>query len=120
MYPTDYGKSTMIEIVVVLGLILDHNRRFIVVKINDAAAQETSGEICSKLQRAADVLKLAEIRPLVAWRNGNPFGISNGFWVGGSDRAVGLGRNSNRSVHVYALGSRDLQGKRGPTLVDDV
>jgi hypothetical protein len=120
MYPTDYGKSTMIEIVVVLGLILDHNRRYIVVKINDAAAQETSYEICSKLQRAADVFKLAEVRPLVAWRNGNPFGISNGFWVGGADRAVGLGRNSNRSVHVYALGSRDLQGKRGATLVDDV
>lgn len=120
MYPTDFGKSTIIEIVVVLGLILDHNRRFIIVKINESAAMETSGEICGKLQRAADVLKLAEVRPLVAWRNGSPFGISNGFWVGGADRAVGLGRNSNRSVHVYALGSRDLQGKRGPTLVDDV
>lgn len=120
MYPTDFGKSTIIEIVVVLGLILDHNRRFIVVKINESAALETSGEICGKLERAADVLSLADVRPLVTWRNGAPFGISNGFWVGGADRAVGLGRNSNRSVHVYALGSRDLQGKRGPTLIDDV
>lgn len=120
MYPTDYGKSTMIDIVVVLGLMLDFNRRFIVVKINESAAAETSGEICGKLQRAADVFSLADVRPLVAWRNGSPFGISNGFWVGGADRSVGVGRNSNRSVHVYALGSRDLQGKRGPTLVDDV
>jgi len=120
MYPTDYGKSTIIEIVCVLGLILDCNRRCIVVKINDSAAQEASAEIAGKLERAADVLKLADIRPLVAWRNGAPYGISNGFWVAGADRAVGLGRNSNRSIHVYALGSRDLQGKRGPTLVDDV
>jgi hypothetical protein len=117
MYPTDYGKSTIIEIVVVLGTILDANRRSIVVKINESAAMECADEICRKLELAAAVMKMPEIRPVVSWRNGIPFGVGRGFWVSGADHS---GRNSNKSVHVYALGSRDLQGKRGPTLVDDV
>jgi hypothetical protein len=117
MYPTDYGKSTIIEIVVVLGLLLDPNRRYIVVKINEQAAMECSEELARKLDHAAIVLDVSAVKPMVAWRNGQPFGTGRGFWVPGASHD---GRNSNRSVHVYALGSRDLQGKRGPTLVDDV
>jgi hypothetical protein len=117
MYPTDFGKSTIIEIVVVLGTILDPNRRSIVVKINESAAAETSSELARKLEHAGKVLGLPAIKPMISFRNHEPFGVTKGFWCWGADHS---GRNTNKSVHVYALGSRDLQGKRGPTLVDDV
>lgn len=117
MYPTDYGKSTLIEMCVVLGLMLDPNRRFIVIKINESAALECADELAKKLLLAFELTKDPRFKPVVSFRNGQPWGVGRGFWIGG---AIQEGRNLNRSVHVYALGSRDLQGKRGPTLIDDV
>src|SRR2546430_13044410 len=118
MYPTDYGKSTLIEMAVVLGLILDANARFVVVKINEQAARECAEELARKLQLASETLHQKQLKPLVTWRHeSTPFGVGGGFWIQGADHS---GRNTNRSVHCYALGSRDLQGKRGRTLIDDI
>lgn len=117
MYPTDYGKSTLIEMTVVLGLILDPNARFIVVKINEQAARECAEELARKLKLASETLHEKQVGPLVMWRHEAAFGVGGGFWVEGADHS---GRNTNRSVHCYALGSRDLQGKRGRTLIDDI
>jgi hypothetical protein len=117
MYPTDYGKSTLIEMCVVLGLVIDPNQRYVVVKINEQAARECGEEIARKLEYASNHLHNRSIKPLVTWRNEAPFGVGGGFWVQGAEHT---GRNPNRSVHCYALGSRDLQGKRGRTLIDDI
>lgn len=117
MYPTDYGKSTLIEMTVVLGLLLDHDARFIVVKINEQAARECAEELARKCALAAEVTHEQSLKPLITWRGEQPFGVGGGFWVKGANHA---GRNTNRSVHCYALGSRDLQGKRGRTLIDDI
>jgi hypothetical protein len=117
MYPTDYGKSSLIEMAIVLGLLRDSDSRWIVIKINESAASEVSDELARKCQLAAEVCERPDLKPLVSWRNGAPWGHGRGFWVVGADHT---GRNLNRSVHCYALGSRDLQGKRGRTLIDDV
>ena len=116
MYATDHGKSMEIEIVAVLALILNSDQRVIVIKINDAAAQECAEEIARRLEKAAD--RYPEVKPRVAWRSEIPHGITKGFWVEGAD-FLGT-RNINRSVRCYGLGSSDLQGKRGLTMIDDI
>jgi hypothetical protein len=124
MYPTDFGKSMLIEIYVVLSLIRDHRRRKIVIKINESAAEETASELALKLEKAATHecpvcgYDHAAVRPKIAWRNGEPYGISSGFWIAGAERDDG--RNTNKSVRCYGIGSRDLQGKRGDTCIDDL
>ena len=116
MYATDHGKSMLIEIAVVLSMIRDCDTRFIVIKINDSASRECAEEICRKLERASAMYP--NVKPLVQWRGDQPHGIGTGFWVAGANFIDG--RNINRSVRCYGLGSRDLQGKRGRTLIDDI
>lgn len=116
MYATDHGKSMEIEIIAVLALILDADLRIIIIKINDAAAQETAQAIAIKLEKASD--RYPAVKPRVAWRSELPHGISKGFWIAGADFIEG--RNINRSVRCYGLGSKDLQGKRGLTMIDDI
>lgn len=116
MYATDHGKSMEIEIVVVLTLIREPDTRNIVIKINSAAAHECAEEICRKLHKAA--VRYPAVEPVVQWRNDIPHGIGSGFWVEGANFLDG--RNINRSVRCYGLGSRDLQGKRGRTMIDDI
>lgn len=116
MYATDHGKSMLIEIETVLNLILDADARNIIIKINDAAARECAEEIARKLEKASK--RYPQVKPVLQWRNDIPHGIGSGFWVEGANFLDG--RNINRSVRCYGLGSRDLQGKRGRTKVDDV
>jgi hypothetical protein len=115
MYATDHGKSMEIEIDTVLDLIRNPNSRNGIIKINDSAAMECAEEIARKLEKAS--VRYPEVKPMVQWRNEQPHGISKGFWVAGADHQ---GRNINRSVRCYGLGSRDLQGKRFRTKVDDI
>lgn len=117
MYPTDYGKSMEIDIDTVLSLICNTNSREIIIKINESAAGETATEIALKLQKAS--VRYPGVEPMVQWRDGLPHGIGKGFWVKGAN-FLGTGRNSNKSVRCYGLGSNDLQGKRGRTKIDDV
>lgn len=146
MYPTDHGKSMLLEMAAVLRLAVNPNRRILVVKINDGAAKETVREICRRLLIAswlvddegflvvAGVFDGGVFRPTagahkrrlypgleplgVRWLSGgDPYGIADGFDVAGIERTY---RNSNRSVRCYGLGARDLQGKRGDTLIDDI
>lgn len=116
MYATDHGKSMEIEIDTVLDEIRNPDSRNGIIKINDSAARECSEEIARKLQKAS--VRYPEVEPMVTWRNDIPHGIGKGFWVVGANHQDG--RNINRSVRCYGLGSRDLQGKRFRTKVDDV
>lgn len=117
MYPTDYGKSMEIDIDTVLSLIRNTNSREIIIKINKSAADETASELAIKLQKAST--RYPGVEPMVQWRDGLPHGIGKGFWVKGAN-FLGAGRNSNKSVRCYGLGSNDLQGKRGRTKIDDI
>lgn len=117
MYATDHGKSMLIEMCVVLCLIIDSDTRMIVIKINDSASRECAEEIARKLQKAS--IRFPDVKPMVQWRNDIPHGIGTGFWVDGAN-FMESGRNINKSVRCYGLGSRDLQGKRGRTLIDDI
>jgi hypothetical protein len=116
MYPTDFGKSMQLDIDTVLAKIRDPNSRDIIIKINDAAARETSAELAMKLRKAAK--RYPEVEPMITWRGELPHNVGPGFWIAGADFLEG--RNSNKSVRCYGLGSRDLQGKRGRTKIDDI
>jgi len=124
--PTDTGKSFLLEVTACARLVANPNRRIIMVKINDGAAREVTAELARRMFQISQ-LKLngapmyPGTEPMLRWSRGrtgiDPWGIGNGFSVEGRDY---LDRNVNESVKSYALGSRDLQGKRGDTLVDDV
>lgn len=117
MYGTDHGKSMQIEIDTVLSCIRNANTREIIIKINDAAAYECAEELARRLQKAST--RYPAVEPMVQWRNESPFGVSKGFWLKGAN-FIDAGRNTNRSVRCYGLGSTDLQGKRGRTKIDDI
>jgi hypothetical protein len=60
-------------------------------------------------------------RPILRWTKGREgieaWGIGDGFDIEGRNYEE---RNINSSLRGYSLGSRDLQGKRGDTFIDDV
>lgn len=124
--PTDHGKSMLLEMTACARLVADPNRRILVVKINDNAAREVTAE-CARRMHQISLLKehgapmYPGTRPLLRWSKGregiDPWGIGNGFDIEGRTYTE---RNVNMSFHGYALGSRDLQGKRGDTLSDDL
>jgi len=116
MYPTDYGKSMQLEIDTVLTKIRDANSRDIIIKINDAAGRETSMELAMRLHKAAK--RYPEVEPIITWRGELPHNVGPGFWIAGAEFMDG--RNTNKSVRCYGLGSKDLQGKRGRTKIDDI
>lgn len=123
--PTDFGKSMLLEMAACVRLTMDPNRRIILVKINDAAAREVTQEVCRRLQFIATELQDhgAPLYPYVAPKirgmkaGADPWGVGGGFDIEGIDHQV---RNINKSFRGYSLGSRDLQGKRGDTMIDDV
>lgn len=116
LYPTDHGKSMLIDIDTVLAKIRDPNSRDVIIKINDAAARETASELALKLHKAAK--RYPEVEPMVTWRGGMPHNVGPGFWIAGAEFLEG--RNSNKSIRCYGLGATDLQGKRGRTKIDDI
>jgi hypothetical protein len=124
--PTDHGKSMLIEMAAVARLTADPDRRVLFVKINDTAARECVNELARRMYQVSQIRehggeKYPGTKPMLRWgrdREGiDPWGIGLGFDLEGRDFAQ---RNINRSVKGYALGSRDLQGKRGDTFIDDV
>lgn len=121
--PTDHGKSMLLEMAAVIRNAEDPDRRFILVKINDDAAKEVCIEICRRLEFISTELRqngaplYPGSQPQVTWRGGTPWGVSKGFDVVGRDFRS---RNINPSIRSASVGSRDIQGKRGDTAVDDV
>lgn len=124
--PTDHGKSMLLEIAAACRLVADPNRRVIIVKINDAAAREVTAELARRLYQISQLRSHGApaypgTKPMLRWtkdREGiDPWGIGLGFDIEGRHFEE---RNINHSVKGYALGSRDLQGKRGDTFIDDV
>lgn len=124
--PTDHGKSMLLEMAACARLVADPNRRVLIVKINDDAAREVVAELARRLYQVANLRehggpRYPGVQPMLRWGRGregiDPWGIGLGFDLEGRDYAE---RNVNRSVKGYALGSRDIQGKRGDTFIDDV
>jgi hypothetical protein len=124
--PTDHGKSMLLEMAAAARLTADPNRRAILVKINDTAAREVVSELARRMYQIAQLRShggpaYPGTKPMLKWgrdREGiDPWGIGLGFDLEGRDYAE---RNINKSVKGYALGSRDIQGKRGDTFIDDV
>jgi hypothetical protein len=125
-WPTDFGKSMALEITACARLVADPDRRIILVKINDNAAREVSAEVA---RRMFQISKLRHhggpmypgTAPMLRWtkdREGiDAWGIGDGFDIEGRDFTA---RNINKSFRGYSLGSRDLQGKRGDTMIDDI
>lgn len=124
--PTDMGKSMLLEMAACARLVADPNRRILVVKINDNAAREVTAEVGRRM------FQISKLRlnggpmypgtaPLLRWSKGregiDAWGIGDGFDLEGRNYAE---RNINNSFRGYSLGSRDLQGKRGDTFIDDV
>jgi hypothetical protein len=114
MLPTDHGKSTLIEMSVVLSLIREPNRPNIVVKVSDEAATATLKTIAWQLITAAE--RYPEVKPLLRWsKQKEEPEVGKGFYVQGGDH-----KNRNPSVFAGSIGSRDLQGRRGRFHCDDV
>src|SRR5262245_32989373 len=117
-YPTDHGKSTLVDADTVISVILWPEETLnLIIK----AAVETaiaSAQACAfKLFRAAEYFPYA--RPLCRWdsKTGMPQ-VKSGFFVEGC-RLRNLGER-NRSVYPAGIGSRSVQGMRGRTKIDDV
>lgn len=126
--PTDHGKSMLLEMAAAARLTADPNRRCIIVKINDTAAREVVTELARRMYQISELRHHGApaypgTKPMLRWNKGpgragiDPWGIGLGFDIEGRDYAE---RNVNRSVKGYALGSRDIQGKRGDTYIDDI
>lgn len=124
--PTDHGKSMLLEMAACARLTANPDRRVIVVKINDSAAREVTAEMARRMFQISQLRehgapKYFGTEPMLRWTRGregiDPWGVGNGFDIAGRDYSE---RNVNMSFKGYALGSRDLQGKRGDTLVDDI
>jgi hypothetical protein len=114
MLPTDHGKSTLIEIAVILGIIRDPQRANIVVKVSEEAAKDVARTICWQLMNAST--RYPHCKPLVRWSKMKEQPEATGsFYVVGGDR-----ENRNPTVFAGSIGSRDLQGRRGRTFIDDV
>jgi hypothetical protein len=113
LYPTDHGKSTLIEMSVVLHVILDPFRANLVIKASPDAAAEFSMVACTLLERAAE--KYPWVKPRVRHdQTGTPL-PGRGFHVEGGNMA-----NRNKAVMSVSIGARDLQGRRARTHIDDV
>lgn len=115
-YPTDYGKSTLIEMSVVLSLIFwPRDTSNAIVKANEDAAVAAARVIWWKLSRAADLLAYA--RPLTGLRQGNPE-VKKGFYIEGSELRTFGGRDP--SVYPAGIGDTSLPGRRGRAHFDDL
>lgn len=124
LHPTH--NSMLLEMTAAARLVVNPNRRIIVVKINDSAAREVTAEVARRMHQVGQLKEHGApmypgTSPLLRWSKGregiDPWGVGNGFDVEGRDYTE---RNVNMSFKGYALGSRDLQGKRGDTLIDDI
>lgn len=125
-WPTDFGKSMALEVAACCRLVADPNRRIILIKINDNAAREVTAEIARRMFQISQLRehggpKYPNTAPILRWTKGregiDAWGIGDGFDIEGRNFQE---RNINSSFRGYSLGSRDLQGKRGDTMIDDI
>lgn len=117
-YPTDHGKSTLVDADTVISLLLWPEETLnIIIK----AAKETavaSAQACAfKLQRASEYFPYA--RPLCRWdvQTGLPQ-VKNGYFIEGCRlRTQG---ERNRSVYPAGIAEKAVQGMRGRAKLDDL
>lgn len=115
MLPTDHGKSTLLEMSVVLSLILDPTHPNIVVKISPTAAKQTLESCCVRLIKAATRYPWVEPKVPQSRITGLPQ-VGHGFFVTGAD----FTNVRNPSLYAASLGEADNQGRRGRTHIDDI
>lgn len=117
-YPTDYGKSTLVDVDTVCSLLFwpEETLNLIIKRAADTAVKAAQG--CAfKLKRASEHFPYA--RPMCRWdpSTGMPM-VKDGFWIEGSRlRAMG---ERNRSVYPAGIGAVAIQGMRGRTKLDDL
>jgi len=117
-YPTDHGKSTLVDADTVISLILwpEETLNLIIKAAVETAIASAQG--CAfKLTRSAEYFPYA--KPLCRWdmQTGMPQ-VKAGYFIEGCRlRQTG---ERNRSVYPAGIGSRSVQGMRGRTKIDDV
>jgi hypothetical protein len=117
-YPTDYGKSTLVDLDTVASLLFwpEDTLNLVVKRSREAACKAAQG-IAFKLLRASEHFPYA--RPLCRWdsRTTMPM-VNDGYFIAGC-RLRELGER-NRSVYPAGIGQRANQGMRGRTKLDDL
>jgi hypothetical protein len=115
-YPTDYGKSTLVEMSVVLSLIFwPEDTVNAVIKANEDAAVAAARVCWWKLDFASKILPYC--RPMSGIRQGNPE-VKKGFFIEGSELRTFGGRDP--SVYPAGIGDSSLPGRRGRAHFDDL
>jgi hypothetical protein len=115
-YPTDYGKSTLVEMSVVLSLIFwPEDTTNAIIKANEDAAVAAARVCWWKLDMAAQ--QFSYCRPMSGMRQGNPE-VKKGFFIEGSDLRTFGGRDP--SVYPAGIGDSSLPGRRGRAHFDDL
>lgn len=115
-YPTDYGKSTLVDMSVVLSLIFNPNNQNLIIKANEEAATAAALACYYKLKMAFKG-GLEYCRPIAVERAGTP-SVKSGFWIDGSElREFG---SRDRSVVPLSIYDGSVPGRRGRTHMDDL
>lgn len=115
-YPTDYGKSTLIEMSCVFSLLFwPKSTSNTIVKANEDASVAAARVCWWKLTRASSCFPYA--RPLTGLRQGNPE-VKKGFFIQGSELRTFGGRDP--SIYPAGIGDSSLPGRRGRAHFDDL
>lgn len=117
-YPTDHGKSTLVDADTVISLLLWPEETLnIIIKAAKETAVAAAQACAFKLQRASEYFPYA--RPLCRWdvQTGLPQ-VKNGYFIEGCRLRV-LGER-NRSVYPAGIAEKAVQGMRGRAKLDDL
>jgi len=117
-YPTDHGKSTLVDADTVISCLLWPEETLNIVIKGAKETAVASAQACAfKLQRAAEYFPYA--MPLCRWdlKTGMPQ-VKSGFFIEGC-RLRQLGER-NRSVYPAGIAERAVQGMRGRAKLDDL
>ncbi len=117
-YPTDHGKSTLVDADTVISLLLWPEETLNIIIKGAVETAVAAAQSCAfKLQRASEHFPYA--RPLCRWdlQTGLPQ-VKSGYFIEGC-RLRQLG-NRDRSVYPAGIGSRSVQGMRGRAKLDDL
>ncbi len=117
-YPTDYGKSTLVDIDTVCSLLFwpEDTLNLVIKRAADTAVKAAQG--CAfRLRRASEHFPYA--RPLCRWDVNTTLPmVKEGFFIEGC-RLRDLGER-NRSLYPAGIGAVAIQGMRGRTKLDDL
>lgn len=117
-YPTDHGKSTLVDADTVCSLLLWPEETLNIIIKRAVETAIASAQACAfKLLRASDHFPYA--RPLCRWdvQTGLPQ-VKAGYFIEGC-RLRNLG-NRDRSVYPAGIASASVQGMRGRSKLDDL